>query len=151
MSTKTIGGYAFALLVALAIGSNAEARKGGPGGKGIIHKKMMKELDLTSEQIEKIKAIKEEERKDRQADRGQRKKLKASMHQAIIDLNDVELRKAHNQLEKIRSSNSNKRFESLLKVLKILTPEQRKEFAELQKKHKERRRGRKGMDKDSDN
>ena len=144
MSTKTISGYAFALLAVLAMGSNAEARRGGPEGKSVIHKKMMKELDLTAEQKIKIKAIKDEERKDTEARREQRKGLEESMSQAIIGLNESEMRKAHDQLEQMRTAHSNKRFESLVKLLKILTPEQRKEFAQLHKKHKDHRKGRRG-------
>ncbi|MFK8137771.1 MAG: hypothetical protein AB8E15_05345 [Bdellovibrionales bacterium] len=87
MNTKIIGRYTFALLIALAIGSNAGARRGGPGGKSVIHKKMMKELDLSAEQ------------KDREANKEQRKGLKESMHQAIVDLNEGEMRKAHKQFK----------------------------------------------------
>ena len=145
MNTKSISRYVLALFVAFAVGSNAEARRGERGGKGSMHKKVMKELNLTVEQKEKIAIIRGEERKARKAKREQRKELKESMHQAIVNFNESEMRKAHNQLEELRANHNNKRFENLIKLLKILTPEQRKEFAELNKKYKDRRNGRRGM------
>ncbi|MFK8138893.1 MAG: Spy/CpxP family protein refolding chaperone [Bdellovibrionales bacterium] len=150
MNTKLISRYTFAILLALALSSHAEARRGDFDGKGGINKKIMKELNLSSEQKTQIKAIKKEEKKDRRGKKEFRKELKKSMHQAIIDLNENDMRKIHKQLQDMRMAHSNSRFENLIKLLKILTPEQRVEFAELQKKNKDHRRGRRGMKRDYD-
>lgn len=91
-------------------------------------KKMMKSLDLTQEQQDKMKELKKNKpnvKESRKEMRELRKKFKESMES---NATEAELRKLHSQIQEKKSAMAKDRFEQMLKVRSILTPEQRKKF-----------------------
>ena len=119
---------------------------GGPR-KGRRFQKLVEELDLTSEQQEAIRAIREEARSEKQALRQQMRQERETMRTLLAsDTSRDELRSQHQKMLALRQDMATKRFETMLDVRDQLTPEQRAKFAELRGKHRGRhgRRGRWG-------
>lgn len=122
-------------LVAVAVtGLSAPAfAQGRHGGEG--HGEMRQvfaQLDLNPTQKESLaqlhKANKAREHELHQAAR----EAKESFEKAqASNASDAELRASHDSVMKAREAMANLRFEGLLQVRKVLTPEQNKKFAEL--------------------
>jgi periplasmic protein CpxP/Spy len=108
-----------------------EKRRGDRGGK------WMQELNLTADQQAKIKAIREQE-KSASADR--RTQMKAAFDQmrslSAGSATDDQLRAQHQQVQQLRQQAEDRRFETMLKIRAVLTPEQRTKMAELMQKHR---------------
>ena len=102
----------------------------GKRGKGWMKK--LKELNLTEEQLTKIKEIK----KARKNDKDQRKQmntqfkaLKEEMKTAFkSNKSNVEIRALHNKIIDFKDKRRNQRFEMMLQIRDILTSEQRAKF-----------------------
>lgn len=132
-------------LIALAImpfffAVSAQARGGHHGGKGEGLKQILEKLDLSDEQKTKLKAIRKDNKGERGDKREEMEKAQAAMKKAIADGNEAEIRKVHKQMQDKMASYSSQRIERVISIVKILTPEQRKTFAELQNEKKEHRR-----------
>ena len=132
---------AFAL--AFMIFSHAEARRGGHG----FHRQIFKQLNLSDEQKNKLKEIRSGQKEHMKALRTNKRELREKFHEAIrSNKPEAELRKLHGELQAARNTFHTARFERLLSIRKILTPEQRIQFHELRRHHKRQRRGmRRGM------
>lgn len=92
-------------------------------------KRMIEELNLTEDQQKKIKAI-QDGQKDafvakKKVVREKRKALKKAMQE---DTTDAELRKLNDAAENARLEFSKLRFELVLAIRAVLTPEQKKKF-----------------------
>ena len=111
------------------------------------HEKMMSELNLTAEQQTKMKALKE-------SSKAGLKDKKKAMRAAREDLgnalkgtaSDADVRKKFEALSKLQDEFAKARFEHVLAVRAILTPEQRAKFHEMKGKIE----GRRGMHHDDD-
>ena len=101
--------------------------KGHRGHK--LRAEAMKQLDLSEDQkvaLEKLKANKGSLGKELRA---KKKALRKQMHEAMAsDASDSDLRKLHEQKLSLKTQMANNRFEKMLAVRKILTPEQRVKF-----------------------
>lgn len=118
--------------------SHQNKHAGNWGMRGGITK-LTEQLDLTPEQSEQINAIAERSKtEDRalfeqlQANRQEMRSLLAS------NASPEELRANHQDLQNLQQELGNNRFETMLEIREILTPEQRTQMAELM----EQRRGR---------
>jgi periplasmic protein CpxP/Spy len=113
--------------------SEGKERKGRWGHRG---GDMFKELNLTADQQAKIKAIRDQE-KSASADR--RTQMKAAFDQmrslSAGNATDDQLRAQHQQVRQLRQQAEDRRFETMLKIRAVLTPEQRTKMAELMQKH----------------
>jgi periplasmic protein CpxP/Spy len=122
-------------------GKEHQGRKGHWGERG---GEMFKELNLTADQQAKIKAIREQEKS---ASTDQRKQMKAAFEQmrslSAGNATDAQLRAKHQQVRQLRQQFEDRRFETMLKIRAVLTPEQRSKMAELKQKH--RRGGHRGF------
>lgn len=132
-------GILFVLPLLLA-GFQAEAKKDARHGeKGMA--RIIKQLDLTDEQKLELKKIKQQDKAESKA---LAEKLKASRKATKEALNENSseetLRAKHKEHQKLRNQMDDLRFEKMMSIQKILTPEQKKKFHELMKEKK----GRKG-------
>jgi periplasmic protein CpxP/Spy len=114
--------------------------KDSPDGK-MRHKGMGerwgKELNLTPEQQAQIKAIRDQERT---ASADLRQQMKAARDQLGTlmagNADDAQLRQQHGQVQQLMQQMGDRRFDTMLKIRAILTPEQRTKAAEMRKQHK---------------
>ena len=112
---------------------NKMGRRGGIG-------KLMQQLDLTSEQSAQIEAIQEQSQNEKQALWQQMQTNRQAM-QSLLSSNasTEELRATHQDTQNIQQELSNNRFETMLEIREVLTPEQRTQMAELMSQHRGRR------------
>jgi len=140
-------GTILALLLSLSF-SVAEARPGKHKGEHMM--KLMEELNLTGEQRDRIKA-------ERQKNRGSMKALKERTKEARNKVreafksnasNDV-LKGLQKEVQAAQNAAMDARFESMLAIRDILTPEQRTQFNQWHEK-RHGKKGRFGADTDDD-
>ena len=106
-------------------------KRGMKGMRGGIDR-LVQQLDLTSEQSEQIEAIEEQSETENQAlfeqfqtNRQETQSLLAS------DANPEQLRANHQAGQNLRQELDTNRFETLLEIREVLTPEQRTQMAQL--------------------
>jgi len=96
---------------------------------------VFKQLDLSPEQEEQLKA----HRKNHRGQAGEFRESMSAKKEAIRnelqneELNMEEIYKIHNELKGLLSNKADHRLEGILKVRKILTAEQFRKFCELRK------------------
>jgi periplasmic protein CpxP/Spy len=107
-----------------------EPPEGGRGYGSKQRKDFMKDLNLSSEQQTKIKAIRDQNKQDTQGLREQLKTLHQQMKSLGVNSTDDQLRQQHEQVKNLRQQLEDKRFEEMLAIRKVLTPEQRAKLAQ---------------------
>ncbi len=115
-----------------------QSEKGDRGAKRL--ERLTTELNLTPDQVDRIKAIhvaNQADSGDRQQMRTESEKLKALMATGSRS----ELEQQHAKVQALRQERGDRRFSAMLDTLEVLTPEQRTKFAELM----QNRRGMKGQ------
>lgn len=148
MNIKSIVSYS---VVALLLSTQAMARGGEGKGKGHF-KELAKELNLTKEQMEKIKTHRKSmksssgSKEDRKAKREKRKQYKQDLKQAFINgESDSKIAEIHGKIQSLRSGNKERRIQKMIFMKNILNKEQRVKFMEIrEKKRSERKSKRKG-------
>ena len=133
------------ILILLIFTSPLCFAKGGEH-KGHL-KKIFKQLDLSKEQKQSLKKLREEKSADMKGLRQQKKALRDSMSEAMMsDASDDQLRslhkEVHSKMANIQSQIKTNRFEKILKIRSVLSPAQRKTFFEMKKKMKMKKRHR---------
>lgn len=93
-------------------------------------KDLMKDLNLSSEQQAKIKAIRDQNKQETQGLRDQLKTLHQKMQSLGVNATDDQLRQHYEQVKNLRQQLADKKFEEMLAIRKILTPEQRAKLAQ---------------------
>ncbi len=135
MTVLTVAGLMAAGPVAYAEyeGDNPEGGKGYKHGEG---KEFMKDLNLTPEQKEKLKAQREAKKENNKAAREQLKAKMQALHEAIskpgttrADVNGLV-----GEVNAIKGQMFSQKIDGLFAMKEILTPEQ---FAKMQAQHKE--------------
>lgn len=130
------------LSVVLFMSSVSMARGHGEGaaGPGMWDPKELKELNLTKEQKDKVKAIRESSKGKgkelRQATKEARKNMKALL---ASDASKEEIAKAFDVVQAKQAESAKFMFTQMLQVREILTPEQRAKMKELKESHREKR------------
>ena len=110
--------------------SHQNKHAGKRGMRGIA--RLVQQLDLTSEQSEQIETIREQSKTENQALFEQLQTNRQQMQSLLTSNADPEqLRNNHQQGQNLRQELDDNRFETLLEVREILTPEQRTQMAEL--------------------
>ncbi|GAB4547103.1 MAG: hypothetical protein Tsb0014_41700 [Pleurocapsa sp.] len=140
--------------VPLKDGMNAEpawqmAQNRFPGekrmGKGRGIERLLDQLDLTSEQSEEIAAIQEDFRSQNESLYEEMQANRQEMRSLFTNDASVEqLRQQHQTMQTLHQQLGNNRFETMLQVREILTPEQRDQMAELMEQHQGRGKNRWG-------
>jgi len=91
--------------------------------------KKVKELDLSEEQKKQLKAIKEKKKARKETKKANRNKIKDLRLQLQAGFksskSSSELRSIHKQIKAIHTQLQEERFETLLEIREVLTPEQR--------------------------
>ena len=110
--------------------------EGGPKGRAPQErgKQILKELNLTAEQESKINELRQRDEETMRANKQAIENAKRKMESAINNpaTSEEELRTLSNELEKARSEMKTARFDHMMAIRDLLTPEQRKKFTELQ-------------------
>jgi len=140
LKSNWIFGLVMALTLSATSISISLAKDFGGGMKGVF-----KELNLSPEQKEKLKKLREESKDSRKDERDKMKAEKEAFRNKMGgDASDDDLRKDFAKLQEKRNEMAKSRFDHMLKVRSILTPEQRKKFAELADKKMEKHKGKHG-------
>lgn len=114
--------------------------RGKRQGRGERMGKLLQQLDLTSEQSQQIEAIREQSRtendplyQEMQANREQMRSLFTD------DASSEQLRQQHQKIQVLSQQLGDNRFEMMLQVREVLTPEQRTQMAALMSQYQGRR------------
>ena len=114
----------------------AHGRRGRYGGM----KKLLEQVDLTPEQSQKIDAIHEQFHSDNETLFEEMRTNHQEMRSLFAsDASPEELRNQHQKIQDLRQQLGTNRFETMLQVREILTPEQRSQLAELMEQHRGKR------------
>lgn len=104
------------------------------GRKGF---KVLDELNLTSEQIEKVEQFKSEHSKKREARKEERKNNREKMKQLFLEgASDSEMRKLHESITQQHGTRGDKKLEKMIFLKNLLTKDQRKLYMEKKKEHR---------------
>lgn len=135
--------YLTQLLPILVIGSFAagtalaDCPKDGKAGECKDRDQWLQELNLSAEQKEQLTAIKEkyhdDMKKHKQAMKASRESLQAALK---TDASDASLRKQFKAMQEQRAQFASLRFEKVLAIRAILTPDQRKKFEGMRRHHR---------------
>ena len=109
-------------------------------GKGERMEKFLQQLDLSSEQSQKIDEIREESQTENETLYGEIKTNHEQMRSLFANDSDSEqLRQQYQKIKDLREQLADNRFEMVLQVREVLTPEQRNKMSELMVEHQGRR------------
>jgi periplasmic protein CpxP/Spy len=101
-----------------------------------------KELNLTTEQQAQIKTIRDQEKTASESLRQQMKTAREQLGTLMAgNASDDQIRQQHDQVRQLSQQLGDRRFDTMLKIRSVLTPEQRTRAAELMKQHHGRRHG----------
>lgn len=107
-------------------------------GEGLKH--FLAKLDLSDEQSTQIKAIYRRYFQANQQSRQELHQARAEMRSLLInDTNLDRLRRKHREIQRLNQQLGNSRFEAMLEVRTVLTPQQRREIAEMMTEYRGRR------------
>ncbi len=131
----------FVLLVpSLARGESVPQCPSGEGPRQFSRRNVMRELNLTAEQSEQLKAEKQASRQKRQElqdqIRAKRQELRKELDKNVIDRNAVNT--LIGQLKDLQGSLLNLRVDSILSMKQILTPEQFEKLRSLRQEKAEK-------------
>ena len=112
----------------------------GRSGKGAGMQRLLEQLELTSEQSTQIEAIHQQYRTINEQNYQQLQQARAEMRSLLAeDANPDELRQQHQEIQSLHQQLGDSRFEAMLQVREILTPQQRQQMAELMAQQRGRR------------
>jgi Spy/CpxP family protein refolding chaperone len=128
---------------ALMAQNNPNPSPRGREGRGNHGQKLLQQLNLSPDQQAQIKTIEDQARA---SSTGLRQQMKTAFEQmqtllAKSDTSADQLRQAHQQIQTLRQQLSDQRFEKMLKIRAVLTPEQRTKLATLRAEASQSRRG----------
>ncbi|MCO5144206.1 MAG: Spy/CpxP family protein refolding chaperone [Oligoflexia bacterium] len=106
----------------------ALAKRGGKWDRG----KMMSELNLTSEQKDKMKEIRSKNKDAIKAQREEMKSAREALEEAMKgNASDGDIRSKFEKVQAVQQKLAKDRFENVLAIRAILTPEQRAKFRDI--------------------
>lgn len=109
--------------------------------RGAMLKHVLRELDLSDEQKQKIKAIMESEKDDKKQNRQQMMRLKQQMHQLLMadNLDEGQLRNLAHQTANLKVDMMLEHRELFQQIKQELTQEQLDQLEEMREQRQERR------------
>lgn len=114
----------------------ADTGKDSTGKGGHERGQWLQELNLSPEQQQQLEAIKEKYHEEMKKQKKAMKAARQSLQEALKgDASDESLRAQFNKLQAQRAEFAKLRFEKILAIRAILTPEQRKKFEGMRKHH----------------
>jgi Spy/CpxP family protein refolding chaperone len=127
-------------LLALTCAMSSFAATDDKGKRGNHFKKMITELNLSNEQIEKFKEFRKSLKGKRKPIRTEVKVLRNEMKSAFIsNASDSKLLELHKKLVSARSKMSEMKFSRMLVLKNILDKDQKQKFMELKKSRRANR------------
>lgn len=136
--------YKFLTLLFLFMSLSALAQGPGGMGKGRMGQRdpmgmMIKSLDLTADQLAKIKELRKTHWEKMKAKRNEMKAGANHMF-SVMSATETEdsLRTSYKKFQALKDELDKERFEMMLSIRKILTEEQRKKASELMQSHREK-------------
>lgn len=151
MKSKTLSMLLAAGLIVPMLGavtaSQLQAQMGdrpeiGPHNRGDRAERLIEELDLTESQVQQIQTIRQENRDDMQALQTNLWSERETMRNLMASTaSEAELRTQHETVQSLRREAADQRFENMLAIRAVLTPEQRIELNQLMQQRQEERRG----------
>ncbi len=146
LALPIIGGLTASQLSA-QVGSGGLLLTEGPGMSGGPHgdraERLFETLDLSEEQVTQIRTIREGDREAMQSLREAERAEREALHELMAGTaTDAELRAQHEKLQTLDREVADLRFENMLAVRNVLTPEQRTEVSERMEQRREEYRGR---------
>ncbi len=113
-------------------------------GEGMLQ--FLEQLDLTEEQSTQIKAIRQEYLSANDRDYRELKQAREEMRSLLSsDASSDRLRQQHQTIQSLSQTLGDNRFEAMLEIREILTPEQRQEVANMMSQHRGRRNFERGF------
>lgn len=114
----------------------------GPGARGDRAERLIEELDLTAAQVEQIRGIRQNAVENMQTLHSDLWAERETLHDLMAGTaTAAELRTQHETIQTLHRQVADQRFENMLAVREVLTPEQRVELSELMEQRRENRRG----------
>jgi protein CpxP len=145
LALPVIGGLTASQLSAQVGGSGAglsEESILGSGRHGDRAERLLETLDLSEDQTTQIRAIREGDREEMQALREAERAEREAMHSLMAGTaTDAELRAQHEELQALDREVADLRFENMLAVRNVLTPEQRTEMSTRMEQRRSEHRG----------
>jgi len=157
MNRKTLSLIAIAALAVPVIGGLSAAQLqaqsgrpgmgGGPGRSPGPHgehaERLIETLDLSAAQVAQIRAIREDGHDTIQALHTNLRTEREAMHDLMSGTaSEAALRAQHEEIQTLHREVADLRFEKMLAVRNVLTPEQRTELSERMEQRREAHRGR---------
>jgi periplasmic protein CpxP/Spy len=109
------------------------------------HGDPLSQLNLTADQTAQVKAIREQNQPNREANMQRIKQLKQEM-QALMTSNapNFQITAKHDEIQAVKQQMSKVRLDQMLKIRAILTPEQRQKLTQLSQNHRDKFRDQAG-------
>ncbi len=115
------------------------------GPHGDRAEKLIEQLDLSEEQAEQIRTIREEARAENEDLRTQVQQAREQMRSLLdSDASNAELEQQHERMQALHQQMGDRRFQTMLQIREVLTPEQQQQLAELMEQRREQFGGRRG-------
>ena len=134
LAKPTVESYQESRQIMTQTQTNSPSRKRRRGG-------LIKDLNLTSEQRQQIKQIRQQSknkiRQKRQAMRQARNKLEELI---ASEASEGQVRSQYNQLKKLRQELADMQFENTFAIRDVLTLEQRQKFVQRMQQRRQRRK-----------
>jgi protein CpxP len=133
------------LALTLLLASNMTFAMAGKGDHQKHAEQLQKELNLTDEQLAKVSEIRKDKWKDHKENKEKLKAEKEAFRAAMKDpkTSEEELTAKFENLQKLKNENQRKKFNMMLQMRSVLSPEQLEKFRALRKEHRGDRRGKK--------
>lgn len=120
--------------------TQARLKHGKRYGRGDRLEELQEQLDLSTEQRQRIEAIEQQSETETEGLHQQLREAKQQMQSLLSsEASTNELRQQHQQIQELHQQLEDSRFETRLQVREVLTPEQRTQLAELMQQRWERK------------
>lgn len=123
----------------------AQSQKGPGRGQGGPGKEWIEQLKLTPEQQQKIEQIRTQSKPQFDQLREKMRQVHQELEQLMIGTaSDNDIRAKHRQVLELKQQMAELRFEQMLAMRAVLTPEQRQQWATLMQQRKQKFENRQG-------
>ncbi|NCJ06156.1 periplasmic heavy metal sensor [Synechococcales cyanobacterium C] len=142
-SVSLFGDAAIASDQSLTIAQNAQdsprQKRGNWQG---MRQQRFEALNLTSEQSQQIETIQAQAKEASEPQRQQMREAMTQLRSLMAgNASADQIRQQHQQIQSLRQQSANQRFETMLAIGEVLTPEQRSQLNEMQMERGRRMRG----------
>ena len=137
MKINKIGRFLGLTLAFFTLSMATSYAEHGEKNKEFPHPRMIEELGLTDEQVTQMKELHEKNKESYKEKKKVMWEKKKALQEALQgESSDDSLRALHEEVLTAKESLAKARFEKVLEIRKILTPEQRQKFKGLKDHHR---------------